>query len=466
MELNIPEIPYSLPYVGHLFYLGNKPYDKFLQWSFKYGSIFSIKLGFETIVIINGTDNIREALIENSIEFAGRPNLFMLNYTLKRKGLISASFNNSFKEHRKFLLKFLEKYLKTDFEFNCLDKIQKFLKTFQNKTEKNNNFSIKKSLTQIVGENIITLIFGADEYDKNSLFYVLNLISKNFQNSAVLTALNLFPFTRILYIHILKNINKCVLYLNKLINDRVKNKYENINFESDINNSLINRYLDILFSENNTLKYKSFSSDQLNSLVQDIFVAGTETLANSLNWALIYAAQHQEMQNKIYNEIQNIIGTEKLPSKTDQMHFCYGEAFLEETLRYHCAGPILLPRATTTNIIFNNYHIPANTFVLFNMWSCVTDCQYWERPEIFNPDRFLDENGKFISTHPAMMPFGAGKRKCPGEKIARLQLFLIFISLIQKFHFSIDQNINKSLLTGKFGIGLSVPDIQFIVKIR
>jgi cytochrome P450 len=94
----------------------------------------------------------------------------------------------------------------------------------------------------------------------------------------------------------------------------------------------------------------------------------------------------------------------------------YVEAVLLESMRCHCAGPILLPRATTHDITFHGYFIPKDTFILVNMWSAMKDEENWSEPEKFDPERFLDENRRLRNVnHPAMMPFSVGKRACTGK---------------------------------------------------
>ncbi len=217
-------------------------------------------------------------------------------------------------------------------------------------------------------------------------------------------------------------------------------------------------------------RYRSFSFDHLSSMVQDLFVAGTETVSNTLDWAILYVTYYPDIQARIYNEIEKVLGRERYPTESDRFKLPYIEAFINETMRYHCAGPILVPKSTTCDVFFKGYQIPENTFVMINMWSCMRDVSYWSEPEKFQPMRFIDESGKFDNRNPAMMPFSIGKRACTGEAVARLQLFLIFTSLLQKFSFTFsdEQNYGKeSLLRGIPGIGLyKSQNVSLKLKLR
>ena len=170
----------------------------------------------------------------------------------------------------------------------------------------------------------------------------------------------------------------------------------------------------------------------------------------------------------LYTPHQNSPST---PSSFHRFKLPYVEAFINETMRFHCAGPILVPKATTRDVCFRGFNIPADTFVMVNMWSVMRDPAYWRQPDRFDPTRFLDQaSGKFSCTNPAMMPFSVGKRACTGEALARLQLFLIFTSLLQKFsvHFVNESDYgNGDLLRGVYGIGLyKSQDIALKLRIR
>ena len=221
----------------------------------------------------------------------------------------------------------------------------------------------------------------------------------------------------------------------------------------------------------NKSRYKSFSFSHLSSLVQDLFIAGTETLSSSLTWAMIYAANFQSCQELMWQEIDQVLGREKAPTSSDRHKMPYMEAFINETMRFHCAGPILISRCTICDVTLCGYRLPADTFIMVNMWSCMRDPEYWTEPDEFEPRRFLDPTGALqpLKKFPAMMPFGAGKRACVGESIARLQLFLILTSIMQKFSVTFENEKdlnNQSLLNGIPGIGLSATNVNLKFKLR
>ena len=444
---------------------------------------------------------------------------FNRHFRFKLKGMISSPYNQDFTEHKKFLINTFNKFggRRSSLEVNCLQIIRENLNDYRNEIDHNFecvNTQIKNSLSLMTSETVFNMTFGIGMHDKKLFKPLADLITENFNSTGVAAAFNFIPLARIFKTYIMKNVVKCSEYLNVLISEKMNAFNEDID-DSDFEikhatdeSNIIECYLKELMNNdkflcsfpmtnssssnlfniqskrltekrrssitqnpNEKLKsnYKSFSFDHLSSLVQDLFLAGTETMSLSLNWAIIYAAYYPELQKEISDEIDRVLGSEKLPTESDRAKLPYVEAFINETLRYHCAGPILIPRSTTKDVIFRDYHLPANTFVMVNMWSCMRDPAYWEDADKFEPKRFIDSDGNYKCKNLAMMPFSVGKRACIGESIARLQMFLIFTSLMQKFHFSLASKkdaLNKSLLLGIPGIGLNPPKISLKLTLR
>jgi hypothetical protein len=445
--------------------------------------------------LVFSTDAIREALINQSEQFAGRPYLYVTHATLKGKGLISSPYNIDYSEHKNFLIKSFNRFgrRRSSLETTCLESVRDTLNEYRDNTNGiflSSSSQIKNTLSRIASKNVLTMAFGLQSYEKKKFGKLMDLITANFQSTNVAAAYNFLPITRIFQTSIIKNVLKC----SEFLNDLVKQRMENFNPDSADNiidaylielNKNMNPVMGPLYEQNDETqnevpnrksanarsrrRYGSFSFDHLNSMVQDLFVAGTETISNTLQWAIIYVAYFQECQSTIHREIDDRIGREKLPTEEDRFKLTYVEAFLNETMRFHCAGPIMIPRSTTVKTKFLDYTLPENTFVLVNMWSTMRDKAYWTDPDSFKPERFLDPNGKLDLCNPAMMPFSVGKRACIGESLARSQLFLVFASLLQKFQFSFQSdNVlkNSKILDGIAGMALTPPNVPMKMKIR
>uniref|UniRef100_A0A452SNS7 Uncharacterized protein n=1 Tax=Ursus americanus TaxID=9643 RepID=A0A452SNS7_URSAM len=176
-----------------------------------------------------------------------------------------------------------------------------------------------------------------------------------------------------------------------------------------------------------------FSDENLVALVSNLFAAGTETTASTLRWALLLMMRYPEVQKKVCDEITKVVGSAQ-PRIAHRTQMPYTDAVIHEVQRFANILPTSLPHATTTDVMFKNYYIPKGTEVITLLTSVLRDQTQWEKPDTFNPEHFLSSTGKFIKKE-AFMPFSLGPRMCAGESLAKMELFLFFTSLMQKFIF-------------------------------
>ncbi|XP_069753816.1 vitamin D 25-hydroxylase isoform X4 [Narcine bancroftii] len=166
--------------------------------------------------------------------------------------------------------------------------------------------------------------------------------------------------------------------------------------------------------------------------VGELIIAGTETTTNALRWAILFMALYPNIQEKVHQEIDTIVGKNQIPSLENKSQMPYTEAVLHEVLRYCNIAPLGIFRATTKNTVVRGYSIPKGTTVITNLYSVHFDEKYWSSPDLFCPERFLDKNGQFVKKE-AFVPFSIGRRHCLGEQLARMEFFLFFTMLLQRF---------------------------------
>ncbi|XP_058402020.1 vitamin D 25-hydroxylase isoform X2 [Diceros bicornis minor] len=167
--------------------------------------------------------------------------------------------------------------------------------------------------------------------------------------------------------------------------------------------------------------------------VGELIIAGTETTTNVLRWAILFMALYPNIQGQVQKEIDLIMGPSGKPSWEDKCKMPYTEAVLHEVLRFCNIVPLGIFHATSEDAVVRGYYIPKGTTVITNLYSVHFDERYWRDPEIFYPERFLDSSGCFAKKE-ALIPFSLGRRHCLGEQLARMEMFLFFTALLQRFH--------------------------------
>ncbi|XP_071403598.1 cytochrome P450 2J4-like [Centroberyx affinis] len=187
-----------------------------------------------------------------------------------------------------------------------------------------------------------------------------------------------------------------------------------------------------------------FDLENLSFCTLDLFSAGTETTTTTLHWGLLYMIYYPHIQERVQAEIDTVVGSSRQPSVTDRENMPYTDAVIHEIQRMGNILPLNVPHMANKNTTLSKYTIPKGTMILPMLHSVLHDESVWETPHSFNPQHFLDQDGKFRKRE-AFLPFSAGKRACPGEPLARMELFLFFTSLLQRFSFSAPTGEEPSL---------------------
>lgn len=168
-----------------------------------------------------------------------------------------------------------------------------------------------------------------------------------------------------------------------------------------------------------------------------MFAGGTDTTYTALEWALTELIKHSKTMKKVQEEVRRIAGSKSYINEDHIEKMFYLKAVIKETLRLHPPVPLLLPRQATKDVQVGGYNIPAKSRVIINAWAIGRDPASWEEPEKFKPERFLDNCSSFKGNDFHFIPFGAGRRGCPGATFAIAIVELVLSNLLYKFDWAL-----------------------------
>ncbi|XP_030425949.1 steroid 17-alpha-hydroxylase/17,20 lyase [Gopherus evgoodei] len=452
----------SLPIIGSLLHLGGNPQLHLLFHSLqkKYGSLYSLKMGSHYMVVVSHYRHAKEVLKKGNT-FAGRPHTVTTDMlTRDGKDIAFASYSPLWKFQRKQVHAALSVFRKGTL---ALEKIiyreaASLCETLR--TSQDTFLDIAPEFSRAITNVMCSLCFSScykreDPDFEATLQYSQGIVDTVGQESLV----DIFPCLQVFPNKDLALLKRCVEVRDRLLQKQFKEHKEALGSDSanDLMDALLRAQLNLENNNSRLAQPLELTDDHLLMTVADIFGAGVETTSTGLKWAVLYLLHYPEVQRKIQEELDQKIGFERHPQLSDRQQLPYLEATISEVLRIRPISPLLIPHVALTDASIGEYTIPKGAQVIINIWSLHHDEKEWDKPEEFNPGRFLDERGnRLYSPSPSYLPFGAGIRVCLGERLAKMELFLFLAWILQRFTLEALPGQSLPSLEGKFGVVLQV----------
>lgn len=201
-----------------------------------------------------------------------------------------------------------------------------------------------------------------------------------------------------------------------------------------------------------------YTDSIIKGLMMVMILAGTDTSAVTIEWAMSVLLNHPHILRKARDEIDTIIGQHRFVEESDLPKLNYLQNIISETFRLFPAAPLLLPHESSADCTVGGYDVPRGTFLLVNAWAIHRDPNLWDEPMRFKPERFENEDSETRK----LMPFGMGRRSCPGAGLAQRVVGLALGSLIQCFEW---ERISEKEIDLVEGTGLTMPKAEPLVAL-
>ncbi|XP_063148984.1 cytochrome P450 2C5-like [Candoia aspera] len=429
----LPPGPRPWLFLGNLLQKDAVPlYKTYQKLSKKYGPVFTIWLGPKPMIVLCGYEAVKDALVIHSEEFGGRPSVPIVDQITKGYGFVSEDVK--WKTLRRFTLSTLR-----NFGMGKKSMAERMSEEARYLVDKIATFEgqpcdIIPAITAAVSNVMCSIIFGNRfSYEDKNFTELLEILKAfvDFFLSVPGMVYNSLPSI----MNFLPGPHKKIFSDCSKVCNFIRNKVDSHKKNLDPQNpgGFIDCFLLQLEKEEN---FSIISVEDLVMTVFELFIAGTDSTTNAVSYGLILLARFPQVQAKAQQEIDEVVGANRAPSMEDRLQLSYTNAFVHEIQRFQQSSSENFPRMTTQDVNFRGYFIPQGTIVV-PLWSSVHfDTLWWEDPEKFDPGHFLDEKGEFQKKD-AYMPFSAGKRACPGEGLARMEIFLLLATLLQHFTFEL-----------------------------
>ncbi|XP_074552544.1 cytochrome P450 2K1-like isoform X2 [Halichoeres trimaculatus] len=453
--LKEPPGPKPLPLLGNLLQLDLKrPYRTLCELSKKYGSVFTVHFGPNKVVVLAGYKTVREALVGFAEEF-GERHIFPIFYDLNQShGLVFVN-GESWKELRRFALTTLKDFGmgRKIAEEGILEECQHLIKVFEQYEGK--PFDSSRHLNHATSNVISSIVYGSRfEYDDSRFKCMVKTANSIIRvvGTPQIQLYNMFP-RMFCWVKNRQQILRNSETLIRLVKELTKSLKETLN--PQICRGLVDCFLIRKQKDEDSSNTGSFFNEKnLTYTVTNLFGAGTDTTATTLRWCFLFMAKYPHIQEKVHEELNRVVGSREIRAD-DRKNLPYIDAVIHETQRLASIVPMSLPHQTSQDVTFHGYFIKKGTIVFPLLTSVLQDESEWTSPYTFNPSHFLDEEGKF-KKRDAFIPFSAGHRVCLGEGLAKMELFLFFTSVLQRFRFTPPPGVTEDDLDLTPAVGLTL----------
>ncbi|KAK1326890.1 Cytochrome P450 71A4 [Acorus calamus] len=457
-KTKLPPSPSKLPIIGNLHQLGSPLHRTLCALSQKYGPIMHLQLGCVSAIVISSPDLAEEIFKTHDLNFASRPSLAMVDKLVyDSQDIAFTPYGDYWRQARKIcVLHLLSSKRVQSFGAIREEEVELMIEKVSRKSSLG-PVNLTKLLNSLTLNTISRVALGTkhslEEGVNDKLCKLIAEFSTLFETSRLD---DYFPYLAWLYT--INGMNKRLTkwfqdwdgLLDQVINDHV---VHSVGSQSNTNADLVDVLLSLQKDQDSSL---SLTMKNIKAIITDMFSAGTDTSFALLDWTMAELMRNQKAMKKVQDEIRCIMKDKTKIEESDIAKMAYLYAVIKETLRLHPPATMLLPRESMKEATIRGYRVPAKTTVMVNAWAIGRDPKLWEDPEEFRPERFLNSSIDFKGNDFQLIPFGSGRRICPGMQFAMAEVELALASLLYRFDWRLPEKMKAEELDMREAPGLTV----------
>ncbi|XP_059643246.1 geraniol 8-hydroxylase-like [Cornus florida] len=462
----LPPGPAPLPFIGNILKLSNQPHKSLSDLAKTYGPIMTLKLGQITTVVISSSTMAREILQTQDLSFSNR---FVPDAARARDHhLISVSWlpvSTQWRKLRKILNShvFSSQKLDAQQQPRC-QKVLELIDFVHSCSKAGVAVDFGQAAFRTSLKLLSNTIFSVNLIDPGSDIaqQIKELVRGAMEEAGKPNLADYFPFLRKFDIQGIRSrmeihLGKMFGFLDSMINKRLEmRKFHGYIKSNDVLDTLLS------ISEENS---DEIDRIHIQRLLSDLLAAGTDTTSSTLEWAMAEILHNPQTLSKAKAEIEQVVGKGKPVEESDIARLPYLQAIIKETFRLHPAVPFLVPRKVDENVEVSGFTVPKGAQVIVNVWAIGRDPSVWANHESFMPERFLGSEVDVRGRNFELLPFGSGRRICPGMPLAIRMVHLMLGSLINLFDWKLEDGITPEDLNMEEKFGFTLQKAQPLLAI-
>ncbi|XP_006358766.1 cytochrome P450 83B1-like [Solanum tuberosum] len=440
-----PPGPVGLPFIGNLHQFDSlTPHIYFWKLSKKYGKIFSLKLGSTPMVVVSSAKLAKEVLKTQDLVYCSRPSILgQQKLSYNGRDIIFAPYNDYWREMRKISVLHLFSLKKVQlYKPIREDEVSRMIKKISQHAASSQITNLSNLMISLTSTIICRFAFGVrfddEAHERKRFDYLLaetQAMMASFFVSDIFPILGWIDKLNGLTDRLEKNLKKLDEFYEELI-EQHQNPDRPKSMEGDI--------VDLLLQ---LKKEKSIPIDltleDIKGLLMDVLVAGSDTSAAGIVWTMTALMKNPKAMKKVQEEIRKSIGNKGIVNEDDIQNMPYFKAVIKEAFRLYPPVPLLVQRESMKKSTLEGYEIQARTIVHVNSWAIARDPEIWENPEEFIPERFLNSDIDYKGQNYELIPFGAGRRGCPGMTLGVASMELALSNLLYAFDWELPHGMKK-----------------------
>ncbi|KAM0035162.1 putative cytochrome P450 [Helianthus debilis subsp. tardiflorus] len=428
---SLPPSPPTLPIIGNFHQLGSSPRQALRDLSNQYGPLMLLHLGSIPTLVVSSAEVAREIMKTHDLAFSDRPNLSIPNI------LFYGSTDIAFSRYGEYW-----RQLKSIVVLNLLSATR--VKSFRQ-----------------VREEEVGLVLGALGENNGSNVDMSALLASYTSNVLCRVAFGKTYYDYIPWLSFIDRLSGLLGQahaISKELDHFLKGVVED-HLDKKTTGEETQDFVDILrdIQKDKTIGF-TLNTNTLKAVILDVFVAGSDTIFSSLDWAISELIKHPRVMKKLQQEVSEVGQGRPMIPEEDLEKMPYLKAVVKEALRLHAPLPLLLAREARNGVSLMGYDIPPRTQVIINAWAIGRDPASWTEPEEFKPERFINSPVDYKGLHYEFLPFGAGRRGCPGLHFGVVLIDIILANIVYKYNFVLPNAVKDEDLEDPV-IGYAKPSI-------
>ncbi|KAL3613437.1 hypothetical protein CASFOL_042700 [Castilleja foliolosa] len=426
-----------------------------------------LRFGFVPTVVISSPDAAELVLKTHDLIFANRPRSQASEcMSYGQRNLVFGPYSPYWRNMRKLCtLELLSNLRISRFQPMRRAEIELFVSSLKWAANKKEIVDLSARISGVSGDMNCLMIFGK-KYGDRDLHEkgFRDLFEETMALGAKFNLADYFPYIGVLDLQgmngRMKELSRIFdVFLEKIIDEHVQSKKSGKN---DGTEDFVDTMMSIIESGE-----AGFEIDRRNvkAVLLDLLIAGMDTSSTAVEWAISELFRHPQIMKKLQKELESVVGLDRMVEEHQLHNLEYLDAVVKESLRLHPVAPLLIPHESMEDCVIDGFHIPKKSRILVNTWAIGRDPNVWPDPETFSPERFIGSHIDLRGQDFHYLPFGSGRRSCPGLQLGLTVVKMLVAQLVHCFNWELPNGMLPGDLDMSEHFGLVTARMEHLMAI-